>query len=222
MKTIFTPDFIAFFTELEANNQKEWFDANKKRFENSAKKPFAKLVQEIIEELRKDEPEFTIEAKDCIFRINRDVRFSKDKSPYKTQVSAHISPKGRKDMQYPGLYLELSARGVGIYGGVYMPEKESLADIRWHIAHHLPEFKAAYTNAGFAKAFGSIQGEKNKKLDAALVPFAEKEPLIYNKQFYYHTQMPVSLVTSPSLKDEILAIHRAAMPVREFLREALI
>lgn len=222
MSSYFTSEFIAFFKELEANNYKEWFDANKIRYDHVAKKPFAKLVDELIEELRKTEPEIAVEAKDCIFRINRDVRFSKDKTPYKTQVSAHISPMGRKDMLNPGLYLEITAHGVGIYGGIYMPDREHLTDIRWHIVHNLDAFQKAITHPEFVKTFGAIQGEKNKKLDAAFAEAAAKEPLLYNKQYYYHAQLPPSLITSPKLKLEIIKAHHAALPVREFLREALL
>jgi len=222
MQPYFTDAFVNFFEELEVNNHKEWFDAHRLTYEKEVKKPFAILVKDLIEDIRQDEPYMTAEAKDCIFRINRDIRFSKDKTPYKTQVSAHISPLGRKDMGNPGLYLELTAKGVGIYGGVYMPEKEHLTDIRWHIVHHPENFKKAYTNANFVKVFGSIQGEKNKKLEAAFAEAAAQEPLIFNKQFYYHAQLPVSLITSSNLKAEILAAHNAALPVREFLREAIL
>ena len=90
----FTPDFLQFFIELAPNNNKDWFDINRKRYENSVKEPFKKFVQQLIGELAKSNPAFeSLEAKDCIFRINRDVRFSKDKIPYKMMVSAVIAPK---------------------------------------------------------------------------------------------------------------------------------
>ena len=93
----FTKDFIDFFKELAANNKKEWFDFNRKRYEKSVKQPFAEFVQEMIDRIRADDPKVDISTKDAIFRINRDVRFSKDKTPYKTHMAAIVSARGKKD-----------------------------------------------------------------------------------------------------------------------------
>ena len=98
----FTKDFIGFFSDLENNNNRDWFHENKKRYETSVKGPFESLVSALISELSKVYPEMTITPKDAIFRINRDIRFSKDKSPYKTHMAALISPGGKKDKTTSG------------------------------------------------------------------------------------------------------------------------
>jgi hypothetical protein len=102
--TCFTTDFNAFFMDLAKNNNKEWFDANRKRYESSVKKPFHAFVGEAIQRIGKLDRTVAIEPKEAIFRINRDIRFSKDKTPYKLSCSAIISPAGRKDHAVPGLY----------------------------------------------------------------------------------------------------------------------
>ena len=92
----FTQDFLDFFKELAANNHKDWFHANKKRYEASVKDPFKLFVQDMIDKAAKVDGRFAGEAKNAIFRINRDIRFSKDKSPYKLQMGAVISPGGKR------------------------------------------------------------------------------------------------------------------------------
>lgn len=116
--SFFVKDFIDFFSELEKNNNKVWFDENKKRYEKYVKIPFIEFVTEIIIRVQEDDSLVNINAKEAIFRINRDVRFSNDKSPYKSHTSAAISAGGKKDFAYPGIYLELSHKGLGVYGGI--------------------------------------------------------------------------------------------------------
>ena len=102
MSTYFSPDFLQFFKELAANNHKEWFDENRKRYETVVKKPFEVFVQHAIDEMAKLDPRLSeLDPKKCIFRINRDIRFSKDKAPYKLNRSAAISVGGRNDMIEP-------------------------------------------------------------------------------------------------------------------------
>jgi len=94
----FTKDFIKFLKGLNKNNEREWFHANKKDYVTHVKDPFKAFVQLIIDKMQKVDPTVVITPKDAIFRINRDIRFSKDKTPYKTNVSAAISAGGRKDL----------------------------------------------------------------------------------------------------------------------------
>ena len=219
--TYFSPEFAQFFKDLAANNHKEWFDENRKRYEKEVKEPFKKLVEDLIVAMRKDEPELLVEAKDCIFRINRDIRFSKDKTPYKTNVSAVIAPGGRKDMSNPGMYIELGPEKMAVYGGLYQPDKQLLADVRWHIAENADAFKKAYTDKNFVKHYECIRGEQNKRLDKDFLEVAEKEPLLYNKQFYYYEHIPASIYTSDKLLEIILESYYASNPVKEFLRNAV-
>src|SRR5690606_15875784 len=99
-KSFFSPAFLQFFRELAGNNNKDWFDANRKTYENEVKKPFAIFVDHMIGEIRRYEPEVRINATDAIMRINNDIRFSKDKTLYKTHVAANISRFGKKDKSY--------------------------------------------------------------------------------------------------------------------------
>ncbi|MEL6943413.1 MAG: DUF2461 domain-containing protein, partial [Bacteroidota bacterium] len=102
----FTPDFLNFFKDLRANNEREWFHANKKRYEQSVKIPFQAFIADVIEHASIFDPNILITPKDAIFRIYKDTRFSKDKTPYKLHASAVVSRGGRKDLTSIGIYLE--------------------------------------------------------------------------------------------------------------------
>ena len=134
MAFYFTPDFLHFFMELAPNNNKDWFDNNRDRYKKSVKEPFENFVEKLIKELKKTEDVMDGRPSDFIFRINKDIRFSKDKSPYKLQMSAAISKGGKKDMVNIGVYFELGPEHLGVYTGVYMPDKEQIDRIRRHIA----------------------------------------------------------------------------------------
>lgn len=125
----FTPDYLEFFKELAANNHKEWFDVNRKRYQSVVRDPFKNFISELISVLSKSDPDLSIEAKDAIFRINRDIRFSKDKTPYKLNNSALITPGGRKNKNHPGIYLEFGPEKMAFYGGIYthLPSEKILS-----------------------------------------------------------------------------------------------
>ena len=116
----FTREYQTFLQQLRKNNNKTWFDSNRKRYEEHVKQPFAAFVEVMIDLIRADDAEVEITAKDAIFRINRDIRFSKEKSPYKTHMAANVSKEGRKSKEWPGFYFQFSADRVTVGGGTYM------------------------------------------------------------------------------------------------------
>ncbi len=213
----FSPDFNRFFIELAANNNKDWFDVNRERYFREVKLPFERFVAEMIQRVAKVDPKVRIEPKEAIFRINRDVRFSKEKAPYKLNRSALISVSGKKDMNASGIYFELGPEHVTVYGGAYRPEKDGLERIRTRIAGNLKQFKALQQDKQFVKYFGSVEGEANKRLPPELREAAAKEPLLFNKQFYYGAELPPKLVTSPKLPDLLMEHYAAMAPMNAFL-----
>ncbi len=220
--TNFTKDFTKFFEELERNNNREWFAQNKIRFENSVKNPFHSLVSDLILRMAENDPALMTNAKDSIFRIYRDVRFSKDKTPYKTNVSAMISARGKKDHSYPGLYLEIDKDGAKIYGGVYGAGKELLYNIRTFIANNLDEFKDCYSDENFRSTYGEIIGDKNKIIPKEFKELIEKEPLILNKQFYYCAGIDKAVLTNDNFLSKIIETYNAAARINSYLKEAVL
>jgi uncharacterized protein (TIGR02453 family) len=159
MDTKLILDFIA---KLEQNNNKEWFEANRKEYE-TARKEFIKIVEGLLDRLKKEDGSLEgLAAKDCMFRINRDVRFSKDKSPYKTNFGAAMSSGGKKSVN-ASYYIHLQPGGRSFLGGgIYMPEPEVLKKIRQEIDYKGDEFLKIISNPPFKKYFENLEGDKLK------------------------------------------------------------
>jgi uncharacterized protein (TIGR02453 family) len=214
-------NFVKFFKDLSKNNSTQWFNDNRKTYEAEVKKPFAQLVEEIIQRVQKLDPEVKIKASDAIMRINKDIRFSKDKTPYNTYVGAIVSPYGRKSKEFPGIYLQISADKVLVYGGAYMLEKDNLQKVRSYIAANLREFQKLVNDSAFKGHFGQILGDKNKVLPPEFKALVEKEPLIANKGFYFMAELGSKEVLSPKLCDTIMDYYKAGRPLNRFLIKAL-
>ncbi|MEM9023621.1 MAG: DUF2461 domain-containing protein [Bacteroidota bacterium] len=216
----FTQAFITFFNGLEANNHKAWFDEHRKTYEREVRDPFKVLVQDMIERIQMEEPDVRVEPKHCTFRINRDLRFSKDKTPYNTWVSAFISREG-KSGNYPGFYFRLHANGITTGGGIWQPSLDNLHRIRSEIAYGQEAFQAIITAPAFRKAFKEVQGAKNKVLPAEFRADREQQSLIANKQFYYMADLDAKFITDPKLPDHLMRYYHTGQPMHNFLRQAL-
>lgn len=217
----FTKGYIEFFQSLIANNNREWFHANKKVYEKEVKEPFVNLIGALVEELEGDWEHAPGAAKDYMMRIYRDVRFSKDKSPYKTHMAAHISQYGRKEMGRPGLFFHANHEGIEIYSGLYKVEKEPLQKLRSAIAADVPAFRKTLEDKNFKKYFGEVLGAKNKRLPPEFKDVALEEPLIANKQFYYKSKLDSEWLLKDSLAKEMIKRYRAAAKINAFLDKVI-
>ncbi len=218
----FQQEFIDFFIELAPNNNKDWFDVNRKRYENFVKDPFNSFVQHLISEISKTDKNFSdLEPKHFVFRINKDVRFSKDKSPYKLMVSAVVAPNGKKSKAVNGVYFELTPEHVRVYGGVYEIDKDDLLIVREGIAQNPKKFKDLYTDKKFVSLFGELRGEKNKIIPKELREAAEKENLIFNKQWYFFAEFPVETILSENLDKLILDCFETGKPMEKYFNDMI-
>jgi uncharacterized protein (TIGR02453 family) len=218
----FNEDFLQFFIDLAPNNHKDWFDQNRKRYENSVREPFRNFVQSVIDAIAIDQHAFKgLEAKDCMFRINRDIRFSNDKTPYKMMMSAVVAPEGKKSKAINGVYFEFGPEHVRVYGGIYEIDKDDLMAVREGIAANLDKFKKIYNDPEFKELFGEIQGEKNKILPKELKEAGANEPLLFNKQWYFYTQFEPEVILRDDLKEVILNCYRIGQPVENFFNELI-
>ena len=215
----FNEDFLNFFSELAENNHKGWFDENRKRYEKNVKEPFRQFIRYLIEHLRIHDPELQVEPKDVVFRINRDIRFSKDKTPYKTHAAANIAKNGRKD-EKPGFYVHFGRDAAILGGGAYSVNTERLQQIRELISEQLAEFHDIIKNKAFIDFWGTVQGEQNKRIPKEFRPIYEKEPLIANKQFYVYRELDPELVLSDDLLKYVMDYYSALKPFNEFLNQA--
>ena len=213
----FSSDFVDFFLDLEKNNNREWFQENKARYEESVKKPFLYFLSDLILEIQKYDNEILVEAKDCVLRINRDIRFAKDKTPYKTYYTAFISKLGKKGKTIPGFGLRFSAEGFRIMGGCYCLEKNQIEAIKEEIIYDIESFQKLKNKKEFVSKFGEIQGEKYKRVPKEMLEIAEKEPLVLNKQFYYIASKEPKWICSENLIEELMKYWHVARPLNVFL-----
>ena len=213
--------FVDFFSQLAANNSSDWFAEHKKEYETSVKNPFRAFVEEMIKRIQVHQPEVQITAADAISRINKDIRFSKDKTPYNTHVSANISSQGKKSKEEPGFFFQLSHEGISIYGGAYMVEPQNLQKLRSHIAGNLKRFNTLYNEKDFKEKYGALQGEKNKKLADEFKAIAEKEPLIANKQYFYTAKLKPQQILKEDLSDVLMSYYHAGKKMNDLLKEGL-
>ncbi len=213
--------FIVFFNQLKENNNKVWFDANRNSYETFVKKPFFEFVNEFIHNIQVHDPRIQVTASDSIMRINKDIRFSKDKTPYKNNVAALISLKGKKNKSFPGLFFQISAEFVEIYSGVYQPDKDQLNSIREYIATNGKEFSNAYSDKNFIKKFGLIQGEKSKRIPAQFTDAIVKEPYISNKQFYFSAKQKSEIILKENFMEIMMDYYLSGKILSDFLEKAI-
>ncbi len=217
----FTKDYLDFFKELAANNTKHWFDENRKRYEVSVKQAFQHFISDLILELSQIDATLKITSRDAIFRINRDIRFSKDKSPYKLFNSAIISSKGKKDKSIPGMYLEFNPERVAVFVGLYMPNKLQLHKVRNHIVSTKDTLNKLTQNNDFRSAFGEIKGEKYKRLPREFQKEALEQELLYNKQWYFESSLSPSILLEEELMNTIINRYKIVFPILQFFNKAL-
>lgn len=217
----FTNDFLKFFRGLEKNNNRDWFQDNKKLYESAVKEPFKLFVEDMIKRMQKIDPDIKMEAKQAIFRINRDIRFSKDKSPYKIHMSAAISAGGKKDYTTPGMYIQMNHKDARIYSGTHDLDKDSLQAVREYIVNNMAEFKRLTTAKGFTSVYGEVHGDKHKRLAKEFQEAAEKQPLLYNKSFYYYTKWDPKAIMEKDFPAQVIKAYKAAGKLNDFFNRAL-
>ncbi|MEL6917516.1 MAG: DUF2461 domain-containing protein [Bacteroidota bacterium] len=210
-----------FFRELEENNTKEWFHANKKRYEKEVKAPFLELLTALMPLLTQWDNRIVPDPKKSMFRINRDIRFSKDKSPYHLILKAGFSPNGRKSA-LPGYYLGIDADHIHVGGGLFMIQGPELYKVRNYISKHTDALLKIVSAKDFTNNFGTLKGEKAKRLDKSLWEVTHKTDLIYNKQFYVMAEFPLEpFFNSTILVEEVIQHFKSVRPLNTYLNAAL-
>jgi uncharacterized protein (TIGR02453 family) len=212
---------LDFLSQLEKNNNREWFQRNKQQYDE-AKAAVESFVNSMIPGLAKfDEAVKYVEAKDCMFRIFRDVRFAKDKSPYKINMGAWITRAGRKSPG-PGYYIHLQPGGSFLAAGVYMPEPDQLKKIRNEIYYNITEFKSILNDKKLKKICNGLSDNDKGKMAPREFPkdFPDIELLKYK---HYTLSYPLrdEMVGSEHFHEIVLMAFRTMYPFNMFLKRAL-
>jgi uncharacterized protein (TIGR02453 family) len=215
------PELIAFLSELAIHNEKPWFEEHRSTYER-LRSEWLWFVGEVIVGTAQFDPNVGIVSpKDALFRINRDIRFSADKRPYKTTFSAAICPQGRSSGQ-PAYYFQINEAGVLlIAGGVHMPGPAILGRIRQHIAERPERLSAVLADPAFAAVYGTIDGERLRRPPQGYDEGTPGIEFIKLKSFTAGIEPEGWLARADGLADEISAAFRALHPLIRWLREAL-
>lgn len=217
-------DYFAFFRELKDNNEKAWFEANRERYRDSVLEPLCDFVEAMAPRIAKISKHMNADPRPnrgSVFRIYRDVRFSKDKRPYKEHGAVQFRHVLGKDAHAPGYYVHLAPGEVFFGGGVWAPDPANLQKIRERIAEKPAPWRKVVEDAGFRDAFGGVRG------DALTRPprgFDRDHPLIEDikrKSFFAMAQGPQKAAHSPGFLDEVEAAFVRAKPLMKFLCDAV-
>jgi uncharacterized protein (TIGR02453 family) len=211
---------LKFLGDLSENNSREWMEKQKPDY-LEAKKEFEDIISQLIIDISVFEPEIsTLTYKDCIFRIHRDIRFSKDKTPYKTNFGAAIN-KGGKKSPNATYYIHLQPQSCFIAGGLYMPPGEILQKIRQEIDYNSNEFGNILNASEFKKYFGHMEGDKLKRAPKGYDPDDPNIEWLKHKSFLVVHNVSDSQVTSKDFYDYTLKVFGKMKPFNDFLNRAI-
>jgi len=210
---------LDFFIELRKNNHKEWFDINRKTYE-AAKKDFSKFIDSWIKQVNAFDELGDITAKDVMFRINRDVRFSKDKAPYKINISAALAFGGKKSPHAP-YYFHVQPNGESfLAGGSYMPLPAELAALRQEIDYNPENFLSIINNPEFKSIYPTLDGEKLIKPPKGYEANNPMVEYLKHKSMVVSTPIADALLTQDNLLETLTHYSKVLHPFLKFIREA--
>ena len=214
---------VQFLRNLKKNNKKEWFDANRTKYESS-KKDVEDLSVEIIKRLsHTDDSIAHLQPKDCMFRINRDVRFSKDKSPYKTNMGVYFSKGGKKGIN-AGYYFHLEPGSSFVAGGLWMPMPPELKKVRQEIDYSWAEFSKITGSKKFKSVFGDLDMSNEFALSRPPKGYEADNPAISYlklKSFIATTKIKDADLTSKDLVKKVTVHFESLKPLIDFLNRAI-
>lgn len=213
-------NIIKFLSTLQENNNRDWFNANKAQYLD-AKETFEAYLNRIIPAIRKfDKGIGPVTAKDCVFRIYRDVRFSKDKSPYKTNMGGFITQGGRKG-GYAGYYVHIDPNQSFLAGGNHMPAPDRLKKIRQEIMYNINDFKAIINKPSFIKTYGKIDAEKLSRPPKDFPADFPDIDLLKFKSYTVLHSIDSKMISDKDFEDYTLKVFKELYPLNHFLNKAL-
>ena len=217
------PPLFSFLSDLASHNDREWFQDHKATY-TQLRAEFEEDAAHWFRELSQLDPELAgPQSRKNVFRIYRDVRFSKNKDPYKTHFSVYFAAHAGKEADAPGYYLQLGPHNQTlIAGGLYMPDKAQLAAIRQEIDYNASEVKALLSAPDFQRYFGPLSGDRLKKAPAGYPADHPEVELLKHKGFVASHQMTdADVLRHPNFRAHVLDVFGAMVPFAQFLRRAV-
>lgn len=214
---------LLFLKGLKANNHKDWMDANRQDY-LAAKEDFEKFTAAMLLVLGKDNPDIAVlKAKDCTFRINRDIRFSQNKAPYKSNMGWYIARGGKKS-PFAGFYCHIEPGQSFFAGGIWMPMPDVLKQVRQEIDYNYPDFRKIITQKKFKETFGDLDRSEGFALSRPPKGYEADNPAVDYlklKSFIVSTPLDEKQLTAPGFVEYVAGLCTTARPFIDFLNMAV-
>jgi len=213
-------DILNFLKDLEANNSREWFDLNRDRYDTT-RKQFLVVAEQFIHDIRQFDDEVpALNPKDCVFRIFRDVRFSKDKLPFKSNYGCFVARGGKKS-GFAGYYLHIQPGECFLSGGIYMPLPEYLQAIRQEIYYHPKNYIDLITNKEFKSTYTLEYSNKLKTAPKGYPKDWEYLDLIKNRNYAFGHRIEENELFAPDFIEKAIELFKVIYPLNRYLNKAV-
>src|SRR5579862_255483 len=218
----FPEEGMKFLRSLGRNNKREWFQPRKHLYDQHVKAPMQDLVLAVTREMMRFAPDYVAEPGKAIYRIYRDTRFAKDKTPYKTHIAAIFPRRGMEKHSGAGFYFSVSPTEIEVAAGVYMPGPDQLLAIRNHLAVHHKEFLKLVGSKSLQALMGKLYGAQLSRVPKGFPADHKAADLLRHKQWLFYVMLDPKLATTPKLHGELVKRLRAITPFVEFLNKPLL
>ena len=217
------PQTLKFLSQLKKNNNKPWFDAHRAQYE-AARIDFSNFIQLVIDAVQKTDTTITgTVSKDCIFRINRDIRFSNDKTPYKSHFGASIKRGGKKS-PFAGYYFHLEPGNSFFGGGLWLPEAPALKNMRQEVDYNWDEFQSIFQEKNFKKTYGDLYKGGDVSLSTMPKGYEKDNPAaeyLRLKSFFAEKKIEDKDLIKATLHKKTVAAFQALQPFLNFINRTI-
>ena len=218
----FPAEGMAFLRDLKKHNDREWFTLRLESYKELVRAPMLDLVRLLHRAMLGFAPAYVGDPAKCIYRVYRDIRFSKDKTPYKTRVDALFWRNNLDKDSGAGFYLSISPEEVGIGVGLYMAEPAALLAVRQHIAANAGEFRAITESKSVRRLMGEMKGEQTVRVPKGFAADDPAADLLRRRNYVFYATLSPDMITTPRLFREIISRFKAMTPFVEFLDAPLV
>jgi uncharacterized protein (TIGR02453 family) len=213
----FSPDALSFLRALKRNNRREWFQPRKEKYQALIKEPMLELVSALNEEFASFAPQYVTPPQKAVYRIYRDTRFSKDKTPYKTHISAIFPRHTAVKREGAVFYFHFTEKDVLVFGGVWAPERHELLAYRTLLQAHYQEFNQILHDKSVKRTLGGLQGAQLTRMPKGFPMDHPAEAVLRHRQWYLEGAVDIKLLTTRKLAAELARQFELMAPFVEFL-----
>ena len=213
----FSPDALTFLRKLKRNNRREWFQPRKEKHDSLIRTPMLELIGALNEEFARFAPEYIAPPQKAVYRIYRDTRFSKDKTPYKTHIPGIFPRHTARKREGSVFYFHWTEKEILVFGGVWGPEREELLAYRTLLSEHFEEFQQILADKKLKRVLGGLQGGQLTRVPKGFCADHPAEHLLRHHQWYLESTLDIKLLTTPKLVPEMAKRFELMAPFVEFL-----